>query len=124
MHDGVRRQALHIDKDVALPALDLLAIIVTNADQSQAPSFRALDARLWIITAVSTRIRLAALRIKRDVDAIELAVPARGAKYSYPVGRGDRSLAITHPDAGARGYIRPLTTAHEGRRHPDCLRSI
>ena len=46
MHDNVQRQTQHVDEDVALAALDLLARIVASRFE-QSPPFRALLA-LWL----------------------------------------------------------------------------
>ena len=76
--DRVHQQALRIDEDVALPALDLFACIVAVGSIA-GPLFRALDALAVDDRGGRARLArggLAALRIKRVVDAIERAVPA------------------------------------------------
>ena len=79
MHDRVHQEALRIDKDVALLALDLLARIVAGRIDAQAPFFRALDALAVNDGGGRARLArggLATPCVKRVVDAIERAVPA------------------------------------------------
>ena len=76
--DRVHQQALRIDEDVALLAFDLLAGIVARRINRRPPFSALLTLWLSMIAAVGRLAGrgLAALRIKRVVDAIERAVPA------------------------------------------------
>ena len=62
MHDGVHQQALRIDKDVALPALDLLACIVARRINRRPPFSALLTLWLSMIAAVGLASREAAWR--------------------------------------------------------------
>jgi hypothetical protein len=63
MHDGVHQQALRIDKDVALPALDLLACIVARRINRRPPFSALLTLWLSMIAAVGLASRAAAWRL-------------------------------------------------------------
>jgi hypothetical protein len=62
MHDGVHQQALGIDENVPLLALDLLACIVARRINRRAPFFALLTLWLSMIAAVGLASREAASR--------------------------------------------------------------
>ena len=117
MHDGVHQQALRIDKDVALPALDLLACIVARRINRRPPFFRALDALAVDDRGGRARLArggLAALRIKRVVDAIERAVPAPQVEIILQ-RRARRQVLSDRP---------PLTAGAQDKRHASWRRTL
>ncbi len=83
MDDGAHQQALRIDQNVALLALDLLARVIAGRIDAR-PPFSALFT-LWLsmIAAVGLASRPACsrhLHVQRVVDAIQRAVPVPAQK--------------------------------------------
>ena len=118
MHHRVHQEALRIDKNVPLflPALDLLACIVT-ARIDAGPPFPAL-ATFWLsmMAAVGLASREASSTTapgRRLMDAVERAVPAPQIEIIvHLVERGGKSWHIArHWEMVLKTYIKPLTTS-------------
>ena len=78
VHDGVDQQALRVDENMPLLALDLLSRVVTRRI-NRGPPFSALFT-LWLSITAAVGLaffcyRLAAFHIELVMDAIERAIP-------------------------------------------------